>query len=139
METVSRKKSFWQRILGKCSTRPPVDASSWTHGDGKVIVDLARASELQNPGGAIRLEGNGFLDRVLVVHGHDGVFHAYHNDCPHGGRRIDPVGGEARLECCSVGKSTFDYNGTLLSGSAKGNLRVYPLEIVDGKLIVKVG
>jgi nitrite reductase/ring-hydroxylating ferredoxin subunit len=128
-----------KRIFGICETDRPADAECWTYSDGKVEIVLERAQELEKPGGAIRLEGGGLPIRVLVVHGDDNQFHAFPNRCTHmGGRRLDPVPGESTIRCCSVGKSTFDYEGTRLSGSAKRTLEPLAVEVDGGKLVVRI-
>lgn len=55
-----------------------------------------------------------------------------------GGRRIDPVPGTSHLRCCSVGKATFDYDGKVISGSAKGPLLRYSVEIKENKLLISL-
>jgi nitrite reductase/ring-hydroxylating ferredoxin subunit len=76
---------------------------------------------------------------VLVVHGEDGQYHAFPNRCTHSGhRRIDPVPGEDKIRCCSVGKSTFEYSGQTVSGSAKEPLEPLTLEADGSKLIISV-
>lgn len=130
------KRSLFQRILGRPATAGPADSDCWKV-DGEVIeIDLARTEELALRGGAIALEGKGLCCRLLIVHGEDGVYHAYRNECAHGGRRMDPVPGENAIQCCSLGKSTFDYDGHVLEGSAKEDVIVYPLVNENGKLKV---
>jgi hypothetical protein len=75
-------------ILGICETKPPVDGGCWNCSGGRIEIDPSRAPELSKPGGAIRLEGQGLSERVLVLHGTDGKFHAFQNRCQHMGRRI---------------------------------------------------
>jgi nitrite reductase/ring-hydroxylating ferredoxin subunit len=48
---------------------------------------------------------------LLVFHGDDGQYHAIENRCTHMGRRIDMMPGSHTIECCSVSKSTFTYDG----------------------------
>jgi nitrite reductase/ring-hydroxylating ferredoxin subunit len=127
---------FFKRLLGICRTQPPADPGCWKTGDGKIEVELARAAELGQPGGAIRLEGGGLADRVLVLKAEDGAVHAFVNKCTHGGRRLDPLPGEDMVECCSVGKSRFDYAGERISGSAKKAIKPLPVEEQAGKLII---
>jgi nitrite reductase/ring-hydroxylating ferredoxin subunit len=127
-----------KRVLGICRTQPPTDRDCWKAGDGKIEVDLARAAELGQPGGAIRLEGGGLADRVLLLKADDGVFHAFVNKCSHAGRRLDPLPGEALVECCSVGKSRFDYTGERRSGSAKKAIKSLQVEAHEGKLIISL-
>lgn len=131
--------SILKRLFGICETRPPADPGCWTFAGGKLEITMDKAPELSQKGGAIRLEGPPLTKRVLVVHGQDGRFHAFPNRCTHmGHRRIDPLPGQDRIRCCSVGKSTFDYSGKLISGSAKESLAPLALESAGGKLIISV-
>lgn len=128
---------FWKRLLGICSTAPPADPACWSYADGKIEVLLDRAPELSQPGGAVRLEGSPLPRRVLVVHGQDGHFHAFPNRCTHlGHRRLDPVAGEERIRCCSVGQSVFDYQGRRISGSARRPLKPLDVQTDGTRLIV---
>ena len=136
-ETLSR--NIFQRILGICATKPPVDDSCWSYENGKLTVDLSRTPELSQPNGAIRLEKTGNLpERVLVFKDTDDQYHAFRNQCPHAKRRLDPFPGTPKVQCCSIGKSTFDYDGKVLSGMAGGDVRTYPVSLEDGKLIIKL-
>jgi len=127
---------FFKRLFGICETMPPTDAGCWDLSGNKIEIQLDRAPELAGRGGAIRLEEKGMPERVLLIHGHDGEFHAFKNRCTHGGRRIDPFGANEQIRCCSVSKSTFDYTGKVVSGPAKGPLTSFKVERGDGKLTV---
>ena len=125
-----------KRIFGICDTRLPADSGCWKFSGSTVEIDLSRAPELEKSGSAIRLEGGGLPERILVLHGNDGSFHAIKNRCTHMWRRIDPVAGESLIRCCSVSKSTFDYEGDVVSGPAKKPLRVFPVKTEDSKLMI---
>jgi nitrite reductase/ring-hydroxylating ferredoxin subunit len=129
---------FFKRLFGICRTRPPRDPGCWSNQINQVIVDLAKAPELKQPGGAIRLEGQGLANRVLVMRGDDGDFHAFVNKCSHGGRRLDPKPGSSTVECCSVGKSVFTYGGERVSGSAKEPIVTLPVREESGRVIVSL-
>jgi len=130
--------SIFKRIFGICSTKPPADEGCWIFEGGKIELDLSRIPELIQKGSAIRLEKKGLGYRILLVHGDDGEFHAFHNKCTHAGRRIDPLPGTSTLRCCSVGKSTWDYQGKLISGSAKEPLTGLPVEKAEGKVTIRL-
>jgi len=132
------KRNIFQRILGICATPKPKDDDCWSYADGKATVDLSRAPELDRPGSSVRLEGRDCPERILIVYGDDDLYHAYQNKCRHAGRRLDPVPGEEKLMCCSVSKSAYDYEGKIMAGPAKERVKVYPLEVVDGKLIIDI-
>ena len=131
------KRNFIQRLFGICATREPADGACWTFEKGRVTLDLALAPELAAPGGAVRLEKRkGLPERVLVFHGTDNAFHAFVNRCSHAGRRLDPVPGSGQVQCCSIGKSTFDYRGARLSGSAKKPVNPCKVSLEQGRLLI---
>jgi len=130
---------IFKRIFGICNTQPPKDPVSWKHSEGTIEIDLGLMPELAEPGGAVRLEGNGLDMRVLIVHGLDGKFHAFGNRCTHTGhRRIDPLPGEEAVRCCSVSKSTYDYDGNVISGAAKEPIPVFQVEEEGGRMRVQL-
>ena len=132
------KRNIFQRLLGICATRLPADTGCWNFADGKITVDLSRAPELTMENGAIRLEEKGVPDRVLVFKGADGGFHAFRNMCAHAKRRLDPVPGAEHVQCCSVGKSLYDYEGKVISGMAGGDIRTYPVIEEADKLVITI-
>lgn len=130
---------FIKRLFGKCETREPSDNGSWTYDNREIKIDLSKTPELADPGSAVRVEGKGMQERVLVVHGPDGKFHAFLNKCTHMGRRIDPLPGKEMIECCSVSKSTFTYSGDCVSGAARDSLPVFKVISKDNNLVIKLG
>ncbi|HUJ32436.1 MAG TPA: Rieske 2Fe-2S domain-containing protein [Candidatus Acidoferrum sp.] len=132
------KRNVFQRAFGICVTREPHDRDSWNYAGDRVVVDLGRVPELSPLGGAVRLEGNGIPVRILVVHTSDGRFHAFENKCTHKERRLDPVPGTETLQCCSMGKSTFDPEGDVLYGPANAPLKQYAVEVKRGHLVVSL-
>ena len=134
MPKATLKRNIFQRILGLCATRPPADGGCWTLESGKIVVDLARAPELAEANGAVRLEGKNLPERVLLTRGEDGAYRAFKNRCTHMGRRLDPVPGAGQVQCCSVNKSTFENDGKCVSGPGKKELATYPVTVEGGKL-----
>jgi nitrite reductase/ring-hydroxylating ferredoxin subunit len=132
------KRSFFQRLFGQCATSEPQDGGCWSHAGERIDVDLSRAPELAAPGGAIRLEGRGLRQRVLVAHCDDGEYRAWHNKCTHAGRRLDPVPGTATVQCCSVNKSTFSHQGQVLHGPAKSAIPQFRVSRDNSKLVISL-
>lgn len=133
------KRSIFQRILGKPVTNTPGDGDCWDFKDGKLTIVLGAAPELKSAGGALRIEGGNLPVRVLVVHGEDGGYHAYHNRCTHlGHRRLDPVPGTNTVQCCSINKSTFDEKGNTIFGPAPHSIQNYPVEMVGDSLVISL-
>ena len=130
------ERSFLDRLQGKPLTGLPQLEGAWTKDGDTLMLDLTKLPELDDLGRAVRIEGEVLPDPILVVLGDDGSYYAFKNVCTHAGRMIDPVAGTMTLECCSASKSTYDYQGNVLSGPAKGPLTSFRLETQDDKLII---
>ncbi|WP_419659631.1 Rieske [2Fe-2S] iron-sulfur domain protein [Desulfosarcina variabilis str. Montpellier] len=129
---------FFKRLLGICETPLPADSDAWAVQDGNVRINLSRMNELKNPGSGVRLEGKGLDPRLLVFHGDDGQYHAVANRCTHMGRRIDPIAGGSVIQCCSVSKSTFTYDGRPVGGAAQRPLKTYGISQDQETLTIKL-
>ena len=136
MQDKTQKRNILQRILGICATNMPLDEGCWTFENGKIVVDLNRVPELAGASGAIRLEEKDLTERILVFQGEDGQYYAFQNSCPHIKRRLDPLPGKNQVQCCSLGQSTFDYAGKLVSGSAQGDVQTYAVSVESNRLLI---
>ena len=126
----------FKSILGICETKP-LSEDLWSLEENKVHVKLSQISDPLPEGGAVYLKGEGLGKPVLILRTEEGQYLAFENRCTHGmHRKLDHVPGESKLRCCSVGHSTFDYEGKKLKGMAKGPLTRYEIEERDGDLIV---
>ncbi len=126
-------RTFWQRLCGSCAT-PAADSSAWRYEHSTLTVNLELLPELTSPGNALRFEGNNLPQRVLVICGDDRSCHAVHNRCTHMGRRLDFVPGTKTVQCCSISKSTWEFNGTPLHGQGRRKLTTFPVE-QDGNVL----
>lgn len=129
---------IWKRIFGISDTFRPQDPDSWKVEGEQLILDLQRLPELHAPGGAVRLEGKSLARRLLIVHGNDGAYHVFENRCTHMGRRLDPLEGREQVRCCSVSKSTFDYEGKPVSGAARKPVHTFEARETGGRLVVNL-
>ena len=116
--------SIFKAIFGICKTKK-LDNKLWHLDGSKVKINLDKVPDLSQNDGAVYLKEGGLEDPVLVVRNSDNEFMALKNKCTHGGRKIDPVPGENKLKCCSIGHSIFDKKGNVISGSAEGPLTIY--------------
>lgn len=138
MTTRTLKRNIFQRILGIPATKPPADPGCWSLSGTELILDLSRVPELAEPWGAIHIEGQGLSSKVLVLLDGEGTYRAFRNQCEHGGRKIDPVPGTETVQCCSVGQSVFNYDGSVVSGSAEKPIKVFPVRIENGTLLISI-
>ena len=125
---------FLKRLFGICDTPTPDDPQAWSTQNGSVLIDISRMPELKTPGSGVRLEGKALDPRLLVFHGDDGQYRAIANRCTHMGRRIDTIAGSNTIQCCSISKSTFTYDGQPIGGAAKKPIKTYPV-ILDGETL----
>jgi nitrite reductase/ring-hydroxylating ferredoxin subunit len=132
------KRNIFQRILGICATKEPLNPECWTAAGGAITVNLEKASELAAKGGAIRLEGKGMPKRVLVFRDDSGALRAFDNKCAHKGRRIDPVSGEGIVQCCSVNAAAYDYQGKKIEGPGEGQLSPLAVKEEGGKAVIQL-
>ena len=130
--------TFLDRLLGRPLTQLPQIEDAWTYADGGLRLDLGKLPEIAELGSAVRIEGKVLAAPILVVLGDDGQFYAFKNACTHAGRMIDPLTGTMTLQCCSVSKSTFDYEGNVLSGPAEGPLSSYALVVEEEYLVISL-
>ena len=105
-----------------------------------VRISLCRVDEIPE-GGAIgrdvETSTGGFSVIVTCV---DGVVRAYHNECPHAGRRLDWAPGKFLIEgrtivCAAHGAQFFLENGYCLGGPCRGSgLKPIAVRIEDGEV-----
>jgi nitrite reductase/ring-hydroxylating ferredoxin subunit len=133
------QRSIWQRIFGISATDKPQDESGWRYESGQLTISLNRIPEMTRPGTAVRFEGKSLPARVLVVFGEDRQYQAFHNRCTHlGHRRLDYVPGTATVQCCSVNKSTYTFDGDKIHGPAPRPIRTYPVEVGEKELHIRI-
>jgi len=138
MTTKTFKHNIFQRIFGIPATKPPAEADCWIYKDDKLTVDLNRTPELSVPWGAIQLEDGDIPVNVLVFQDGEGGYRAFRNHCEHAGRKLDPVPGTETVQCCSIGKSAYDYDGKVLTGSSEKPITQYAVKVENGKLEIQL-
>ncbi|MEO8672631.1 MAG: Rieske (2Fe-2S) protein [Tahibacter sp.] len=93
-------------------------------------------------GGAISAEvdsATGGFCLILLRQG-DRAF-AYHNECPHAGRRLDWAPGKFLVKdgavICAAHGATFDvWSGACLGGPCRNGLAAVPVHVVDGNVVL---
>jgi len=139
MNVTFLQRSIWQRIFGISATGKPQNENGWHYESGQLTISLNRIPELTRPRTAVRFEGKNLPVRVLVVFGEDEQYRAFHNRCTHfGHRRLDYVPGTETIQCCSVNKSTYTFDGEKIYGPTPHPIDTYPVEKVEGKLYVRI-
>jgi nitrite reductase/ring-hydroxylating ferredoxin subunit len=127
--------SIFKAILGICDTKP-LGGNLWSLEENRVRVKLSQIPEPLVKGDTVYLKGVGLVKPILLLGTGDDQYLAFENRCPHAGRKIDPIPGEEKLRCCSIGHSEFDLEGNVIKGRAKDKLKQYAVEKSDGDLII---
>ena len=138
MTTKTLKRNIFQRIFGIPATKPPAEAGCWVYKGENLTIELNRVPELSETWGAIQLEDGDIPGNVLVFQDGEGNYRAFRNHCKHAGRKLDPVPGTETVQCCSRGKSAYDYDGKVLSGSSEKPITQYVVMVEDGKLEIQL-
>jgi nitrite reductase/ring-hydroxylating ferredoxin subunit len=136
MAVKAYKRSIFQRLAGRPQTEPPRDPSCWGFNEGILAIDLDRAPELSEHWGAIAIEDPALPVPVLVFRDGEGIIHAFCNLCGHGGRHLDPVSGTNTLMCCSLGKSTYDYDVQVVGGASEKPVVSFPVREQPGQVAI---
>jgi nitrite reductase/ring-hydroxylating ferredoxin subunit len=132
-------RSIWQRLFGISATDKPQDEGGWHYASGQLTISLDRVPELTRKGSAVRFEGKRLPVRVLVVFGEEGQYQAFQNRCTHlGHRRLDYVPGTETVQCCSVNKSTYTFDGGKIHGPAPHPIPTYPVAVGEGELRISI-
>ena len=106
---------------------------------------LCRLEDIPDAGAtAVDAElADGTFPLILLRQG--AIVFAYHNECPHTGRRLDWSPGRFILErgqiiCAAHGACFFIESGRCFSGPARGNgLAPVPVEVIDGEVCLAEG
>jgi hypothetical protein len=131
-----KKMNTFKRIFRICTTKTPLDNSAWYYSNGKIVIKWRKVPELQKPCGAVRLEGQGLTERIILLYGIDGQYHAFRNTYPPLGMRLDPIDNTAKLRSCGILETIFDYSGNVMSGFGKESLKKYRVETRKCKIII---
>lgn len=113
---------------GSSASDTPSAPEGSYHRDGdRAIVALSEADDLKEIGGAVKFtlsDEDGSELKVIVVHSGDGTYRAFADRCTHGGRELDYVHEDRKLQCIS-GKAQFDLEGSVIGGPAEDGLLRY--------------
>jgi cytochrome b6-f complex iron-sulfur subunit len=119
-------------------------ASLVTHGvtpvNGTVTLNPSAMSELNKPGGAVRIQPAGHPESIFVLRSDEGgraVFNAVSPICTHRGCTVET---EGSVLVCPCHGSTYSRTGTVLRGPAEKPLRSYQTSVdADGRVIIRLG
>ena len=108
--------------------------------DGLVRISLCRVDEVPEGGAIARDVDSSTGGFSVILTRVDGVVHAYHNECPHAGRRLDWSPSRFLIEgktivCAAHGAQFILETGYCLGGPCRGSgLKPITVRIEDGEV-----
>lgn len=126
-------------VKGK-SKVPEANPNSFSFNNNRVTLNLNENPELKQKGSAVKfsIDNNSKEPiKILVVNSESGYI-AVADKCTHGGRELNFLFTEKKLQCSSFGKSEFTLQGKVLSGPAKDDLTIFTIEQKNNELLIFV-
>jgi Rieske Fe-S protein len=119
-----------------CCSTPELEPRSLTVSETTAVIELAKATSLGVVGAAARLvHAERSLD-IMVIRTDRDAYIALGGKCTHAGRPLSFVQSRNVLQCNNFGHAIFDLDGQVLKGPAEQPLKVYPVTLTDGQLII---
>lgn len=108
-----------------CCFTPEIEPKSISIGIDNIVIDLAKAQTINEPGyAAFIIDEERGIDLILVQDTSKN-FHALQRLCTHGGRSVSYIKERAMLQCNNYNHSTFDLDGEVYNGPAPKSLEHY--------------
>lgn len=123
--------------LGGCVLKgdtPGLDSGAYFLDGDWLIIHLDLVPDLDEVGGAAKIIDDRLPSSLVIARTAGDTFVAVTLDCAHGGNEVEYKHDEAVFRCVSMGKSTYDLDGSYLSGPAKSGLESFPVT-VDGTVL----
>ena len=124
-----------------CCTLPEIASNAARIHPGLVVIDLARAPELSQTGGAVKLVDSARKLQIVVARPARNQFVALDQKCTHGGGPLIYVHRHKHLYCACWGHAKFALDGSVLrwpNSQKPRPLRAHPVERRGSLLHVRV-
>ncbi|MGK7395809.1 MAG: ubiquinol-cytochrome c reductase iron-sulfur subunit [Candidatus Cyclobacteriaceae bacterium M3_2C_046] len=121
------------------SALPELPAEYIQQNGTHLTIDLKKTEMLKNPGDAVKLTfGPDQEHKLIIIHDKQEGYLALNNQCAHGGRELNYLPQQNKLQCTSFGHSEYDLKGKLLKGPAQHNIMSYKIKPGPNKLIILI-
>ena len=122
-----------------CCYTPDIEPESVTHKKNSIIIDLLKASSLNQKGQAAYVDIKDGNLKIIVVRAKKNAFYALSRFCTHGRQAISYVSERKLLQCNSYNHSLFDLDGSVWKGPAPDPILTYPVEYSKDQLEIFYG
>jgi Rieske Fe-S protein len=120
------------------SQEPEIGADAYTIKGETVEVTLAEVPALSQVGGAATIVDDTLPSYLIIVQPEAGEFVVASSRCTHRGMALSYQHNTKEFQCSSGGGSKFKLDGSVTKGPAENRLRIYPVSIEDGILIIDI-
>jgi cytochrome b6-f complex iron-sulfur subunit len=113
-------------MMAGVSKVPALSGEAFYLEDNELIIDLTKTALLNNSGDAAKLVVP-LHDRLklIIILDPSGQYLVFSDKCDHGGRELNYLVDQSKLQCSSFGHSEYDLDGNVLKGPAKNALPVF--------------
>jgi Rieske Fe-S protein len=115
--------------FSKVGNTPAIATEAYTIEDRRVRIDLDKAPELGEIGGAVKIIDPRLPAAMIVGRTGDMDYVAVSLHCPHRGVEVEYRPKEREFRCASLGHSRFDTDGVRKKGPAQRSLQTFIVEL----------
>jgi Rieske Fe-S protein len=119
-----------------CCSTPELGKESYFINKDSIVIDLAKAEPLNEPGFASVIVNPEKNIQMIIVRIGETEYAALHRLCTHGGQAISYNSKRNILQCNNYNHSIFDLDGQVIKGPAIEPLKKYETKLDCNKLIV---
>lgn len=133
--TASRDVSCIEDTCDLCHS-PELPREAYQLTEKAISIDLNKAPQLVKVGGSAQIIDDLIPGPLLIVRLEEERFIVLSNKCTHGGAEVTYNPRKHLFVCTSFSRSTFDVEGDVIKGPARGPLPAYEAHLHQGKLEV---
>jgi Rieske Fe-S protein len=119
-----------------CCATPELGKESYFISENNIVIDLAKAEPLKEPGYAVVIINPDKNIQIIIVRTEETEYAALHRLCTHGGQAISYNSERNILQCNNYNHSIFDLDGQVVKGPAINPLKKYETKLESNKLVV---
>lgn len=117
-----------------CCRTPAASPESISYQGSTLVLDLAKAPALGEPGTACAVVDAARKLNLIVARVEQRRYVALDRSCTHGGAPCAYSHKRRTVRCTSLNHAEYDLQGTLLHGRTHGNLGTYPVRLTGTHL-----
>lgn len=105
------------------SSMTTIPVTSYTIDGNHLIIKLDQVPDLAKIGGSAKLASADH--KIAIVKISELEFMVFENRCSHGGRELNYLADQQKIQCTSFGKSRYNLDGEVEKGPAPSPIKLY--------------